>query len=129
MSKIRQSLLNFDLFPQTVQFSVGHDGSGVRSFCGLLVSLYVMVVAIFYTVQRGQALYNRSDTSITSTSKVYSQGVRTDLVVGEPSADTGFVFLAIFLLVDPKSGKLPEDIDKLGTIKLEHASVSWNVEL
>lgn len=61
------NLLWLDQFPQTLQFKFGNDG--LRSVWGLLVSLFVITISLFYTASRGTALVHRLDTSVTSTKK------------------------------------------------------------
>ena len=56
----KDHIFAYDLFPQTMQFSMANDG--VRSWPGLIVSLFVYVISIYYTYNRGDALINRLET-------------------------------------------------------------------
>jgi divalent metal cation (Fe/Co/Zn/Cd) transporter len=59
MGSLSKTLLQFDQFPQTLQFKFGHDG--LRSVWGLFVSLFVVLISLFYTASRGAALVHRLD--------------------------------------------------------------------
>ena len=68
-SKRKQKIAEFDIFGKNIGFNFSKDSTDYKSICGSILTCFVMMLTLSFTLQSIIVLMGRRDTLFTTTSE------------------------------------------------------------